>query len=138
MRNERGQCEVCGAEWGASHFTFCTSNVETDPTGKAPNTPGAKLDAGKNRLGLVLSGFALALQEVGKVGTYGATKYTADGWKTVPNGLERYTDAMYRHLLREATGEAVDADTQLLHAAHSAWNALARLNLLLESRNAKP
>ena len=104
---------------------------ETDPNGKSPNTPGAKLDAGKNRLGLVLGGFALALQEVGRVGTYGAIKYTANGWKTVPNGLERYTDAMYRHQLKEAAGEAVDADTGLLHAAHAAWNALARLDLIV-------
>jgi hypothetical protein len=90
---------------------------ETDPHGKAANTPGAKMDAGKNRLGLVLGGFALALQEVGKVGTYGAVKYT---------------DAMYRHQFREASGELNDADTGLAHAAHAAWNALARLELALK------
>ena len=106
-------------------------NKELDPNGKPPNTPGAKLDHGKNRLGLVVNGFALALTEVGKVGTYGAQKYTADGWKSVPNGRERYTDAMYRHLLKEATGEAVDGDTGIAHAAHAAWNALARLDLML-------
>lgn len=105
--------------------------IETDPTGLAPNQPGAKLDAGKNRLGLVIFGFSRALQEVGRVGTYGANKYTDNGWVDVSNGEQRYTDAMLRHLLREATGEEFDPDTGLLHAAHAAWNALARLDLLL-------
>lgn len=107
---------------------------ESDPLGKSPNEAGAKLDAGKNRLGLVISGFALALQEVGLVGTFGANKYTANGWQTVPNGIERYTDAMYRHLLKEAAGERIDPDSEMLHAAQVAWNALARLNLILQER----
>lgn len=113
-----------------------TTFPELDPTGKDPHAPGAKLDAGKNRLGLVLGGFALALEQVGRVGTYGAQKYTADGWVSVPNGIERYTDAMYRHMLREAAGEAVDRDTGLLHAAHAAWNALARLDLAIRATKA--
>ena len=91
----------------------------------------AALDAGENRLGLVLLGFARALQEVGKVGTYGANKYTDNGWVEVLDGVPRYTDAMLRHLLREATGEERDPDNDLHHAAHLAWNALARLDLTL-------
>lgn len=105
--------------------------MEADPTGKRPHEPGAKLDAGKPRLGLVLGGFARALQAVGQVGTYGANKYTDDGWITVENGQQRYTDALLRHLLREAAGEQHDPETALLHAAHAAWNALARLDLAL-------
>ena len=107
------------------------SPLEADPNGKAPNESGAKLDRGKPRCGLVLLGFARALQEVSKVGTYGARKYTDSGWVEVPNGVPRYTDAMIRHLLREAEGEPYDPDTGLLHAAHAAWNALARLDLAL-------
>ncbi len=105
--------------------------AEVDPNGKRPDDPGAKLDAGKNRLGLVLFGFARALQAVGEVGTYGANKYTDNGWEQVPDGERRYTDALLRHLLREASGELSDPDTGFLHAAHTAWNALARLDLTL-------
>jgi len=105
--------------------------LEADPNGKKPNDAGAKLDAGKNRLGLVLCGFARALQEVGAVGTYGANKYSDNGWMEVPDGERRYTDAMFRHLMREATGEERDPDTGLYHAAHAAWNALARLDMAL-------
>lgn len=105
--------------------------TERDPNGVSQHSPGAKLDAGKNRLGLVLLGFPRALEMVGMVGTYGANKYTDDGWKFVLDGRRRYTDAMLRHLIAEAKGELCDVDTDLLHAAHAAWNALARLELLL-------
>jgi hypothetical protein len=109
---------------------------ELDPNGKDPHSPGAKLDAGKNRLGLVLGDFALALEQVGRVGTFGAKKYTDHGWISVPGGVERYTDAMYRHMLKEHTGEPVDFDTGLLHSAHTAWNALARLELVIRAGRA--
>jgi hypothetical protein len=106
---------------------------EVDPLGKDQHETGAKLDAGKPRLGLVLGAFANALVEVGKVGTYGAQKYTDNGWLDVPNGKARYTDALLRHVLAE-TNETHDPDTHLLHAAHAAWNALARLELVLRKR----
>jgi len=106
---------------------------EKDSLGKKQHEAGAKLDFGKNRLSLVINGFTKGLQEVGKVGTGGAVKYTDNGWKEVPNGFARYSDAMYRHLLSEAAGEVRDQDTELLHAAHTAWNALARLELLIEA-----
>lgn len=109
--------------------------LESDPNGKNPHTKGAKLDAGKNRVGLVMGGFARALLAVGRVGTYGANKYTEGGWVEVPDGINRYTDAMLRHLMEEMAGQERDADTQLLHAAHAAWNALARLDLMLRGRD---
>lgn len=107
--------------------------LESDPHGKDQHETGAKLDAGKPRLGLVLGAFANALVEVGKVGTYGAQKYTDNGWLDVPNGKARYTDALLRHILAE-TNESHDSDTNLHHAAHAAWNALARLELILRKR----
>lgn len=107
---------------------------EADPNGLAANTPGAKLDAGKVRPALVLGGFARALLEVSKVGTYGATKYTENGWMEVPKGLDRYDDAKLRHWLLEKTGVECDPDTNLAHAAHEAWNALARLDLLIRQK----
>ena len=108
-----------------------------DPTGKHQHEPGAKLDQGKVRLGLVISGFSRALGEVGRVGTFGARKYTDNGWMKVENGIERYTDAMYRHLFAEASGEEIDPETYIRHAAHAAWNALARLDLMLRMEDEK-
>jgi hypothetical protein len=104
---------------------------EKDPTGREPGEPGAKLDHGKTRLGLVIHGFPRAILAVGDVGTYGAQKYSDNGWLSVPDGEARYTDAMYRHLMAEAQGEQIDPSTNLYHAAQVAWNALARLELML-------
>ncbi len=110
--------------------------AERDPNGLEQHQPGAKLDAGKTRAALVIGGFALALIEVSKVGTYGAAKYTDSGWVYVPNGKDRYDDAFMRHWLKAHTGETIDPDTGLLHAAHAAWNALAYLDLVLREQPA--
>lgn len=104
---------------------------ELDPGGLSPKEPGAKLDAGKPRAGLVLLGFAEALAEVIEVGTYGANKYSPDGWQKVPDGEARYTDAMLRHLLAEQHSE-IDEETGLMHSAQVAWNALARLHFQIK------
>lgn len=98
---------------------------EVDPNGKSANEPGAKLDAGKVRPALVIQGFRRALLAVSEVGTFGAAKYTDDGWKSVTDGRKRYEDALYRHLL----AEGVDEQSGLPHLAHAAWNLLAMLEL---------
>jgi len=112
--------------------------AERDPHGTAAHMPGAKLDAGKPRAALVLGDFAHALAAVVDVGTFGAQKYTDHGWLTVPAGVERYTDAMLRHWLAEHYSAPHDSQTGLLHAAHLAWNALARLELQLRALKAQP
>jgi len=95
------------------------------------NTHGFKDDSSKPDLHLVLGGFAKSLNEVGKVGTFGANKYTKYGWKFVPKGKKRYSSAMLRHYFQDTEGTLIDDDSNLLHAAHCAWNALARLEIIL-------
>lgn len=110
---------------------------KVDPNNIDQHAPGAKLDHGKPRHGLVLGAFSNALTEVAKVGTFGANKYTDNGWLSVPNGLERYTDALLRHHFAEAGGERNDPESELSHAAHRAWNALAVLELALRKKEDK-
>lgn len=110
---------------------------KVDPNNIDQHAPGAKLDHGKPRHGLVLGAFSNALTEVAKVGTFGANKYTDNGWLSVPNGLERYTDALLRHHFAEAAGERNDPESELSHAAHRAWNALAVLELALRKKEDK-
>ena len=98
---------------------------------------GIKYDSNKPRPHLVLSGFHNALNAVGDVGTFGAKKYTDYGFLDVPNGIGRYTDAMLRHYFQECRGENKDTESELLHAAHTAWNALARLELMLRKDEVK-
>lgn len=94
---------------------------------------GEKHDKGKPRPQLVLGTMAQAVQAVIEVAEHGARKYSPDNWLKVPNALDRYTDAMLRHLLADLEGEERDKDSGLLHAAHAAWGALARLELMLHT-----
>lgn len=91
-----------------------------------------KDDAGKVPLyrgGLAY--FPKAISQVAACSAYGATVYDWEGWRHVDDGLNRYTDAMVRHLIEEAKGEVLDPDSGLPHAWHTAWNALARGELLI-------
>lgn len=108
--------------------------TDKDPRGLDQHAPGAKLDAGKPRVGLVMEGFSRAILEVAKVGTYGAGKYTDNGWMEVVDGEARYKDAMLRHYLASSEHD-IDAESGLPHLAHMAWDALAALELHL--RNTK-
>lgn len=111
---------------------------EYDPTGKAPGEPGAKLDAGKPPVYRgCIAYFPRALEAVADISAIGAEKYTWEGWRTVPDGLNRYSDALGRHATREKYEGLYDPDTKKLHAAHLAWNALARLELILEELNSE-
>lgn len=105
--------------------------TEHDPNGLSASAPGAKLDAGKMRPWLMIAGFSLALAEVSRVTTQGATKYSPNGWKSVASGEERYMDAFGRHMLALGTGEKIDCDTGCMHKAQMIWNLLASLELEL-------
>lgn len=109
------------------------SKIEMDPKGLSQNDPGAKFDAGKVEVGLIFNDMPRALLAVAEIGTYGRHKYTKGGWVHVEEGVERYTNAMDRHRLKESI-ENVDPDTKMLHAAHLAWNALARLELMIREQ----
>ena len=116
-----------------------SSSSEADPSGLSPHAPGAKLDAGKNRVWLMLEGFApalsllmdehtthpgrriidanramirwpWALEAIAEVTTVGAKKYTPGGWAEVENGFARYMDAYGRHGLALAKGQKYDDD----------------------------
>ena len=109
--------------------------MELDPNGLDQHQSGAKLDYGKPLPYLVLSRFSRALIEIVEVGTYGAEKYTPDGWIHVEDGENRYREAEWRHQLAIWCGEEYD-ESGCLHEAHRLWNALAALELKLRS-NAK-
>ena len=100
--------------------------------------PGVKYDNDKSPVVRgVLHYFPRALEAVSKVSAAGAKKYTWNGWQTVPDGINRYSNALGRHLLAESFGpfDNGPGGTNCLHAAQVAWNALARLELMLEHGN---
>lgn len=97
------------------------------------NIIGLKDDSKKP---LVVQGFMQyfpnAIAEVARVSEFGAQKYAWGNWQFVHAGIERYTEALGRHLL---ANEEIDPESELLHAAHIAWNAMARLELILKEKN---
>lgn len=109
---------------------------ESDPLGKTAKEPGSKLDAGKIPVARgVLQYFPLALKAVAEISQIGANKYSWRGWEQVPDGINRYTDALGRHLLDEGLNfDVVDSDTGKPHIYQTAWNALARLELYLREQ----
>lgn len=110
---------------------------QTDPYGKSPHEKGAKLDSGKEPVfrGL-LDYFPRACKAVAQVSAAGAAKYAWKGWEEVPDGINRYADALARHIVNEAIEGQFDSEG-FRHAAQQAWNALARLELILREEENK-
>ena len=94
---------------------------------------GIKFDGGKLRLAEMLQDFRLPLSAVCRVWEFGADKYEKSNWKKVDNAVDRYTNAMLRHLMEEEA-KPFDDESEILHAAHVAWNALARLYFIMHEK----
>lgn len=109
-----------------------SEGVTSEPANQDAVARGAvKYDAGKSPIYKGgLGYFPTAIAGVATVSGFGATKYAWNGWRYVDNGIDRYTDAMVRHLASEAQGEVLDSESGLPHAWHVAWNALARAELI--------
>lgn len=122
------------------------ATYEKDPNGYAPNTPGAKLDAGKAPVWQgSLAYFPRAYIKIAELSAYGANKYAWKGWESVPDGVNRYSNALGRHAVKETIegpwDKEIEADPKypacVLHATQVAWNALARLELILREQEKK-
>jgi len=77
-----------------------------------------KLDLGKLRYDLVPPS---VIEDIAKVLTFGAAKYSANNWKQVDDPA-RYLAALYRHLEAWRAGEITDPESGLSHLAHAACN----------------
>jgi len=97
-----------------------------------PESPTAfKADSGKPRWSLLVRGMPRALEAVVRVLTFavrpvqeGGKGYVPHSWQRVPNGRERYEDALLRHLSAIHQGEESDPESGESHWAHVATNAL--------------
>lgn len=82
----------------------------------------------------VFAYFSNALLAVGAISKFGSVKHNEGKmptkWRDYP--ITTYQDANARHITEEAKGDLYDSESKMLHAGHAAWNALARLELLLE------
>lgn len=84
---------------------------------------GLKYDAGKTRFELYPID---AYEGCAKVLTFGANKYTPQGWRSVPDAKNRYYAALIRHLNAQKVhidnggeGLALDEESGLPHLDHA-------------------
>jgi len=87
---------------------------------------GVKLDDGKLRFDLIPES---AIEGLAEVLTMGARKYTPNGWKTVPDAVNRYYSALFRHLMAWRKGEKIDPESGLSHLKHVMINVAFLLEL---------
>ena len=112
-------------------FSAVRFELERDAPATGGGAGGMKYDDGKPRMALLFDGCPHALEAVAQVLTFGAQKYAAHSWQTVPEGEERYKSALLRHLTAVGKGEEIDSESNLHHLAHAACNALFILELEL-------
>jgi hypothetical protein len=88
---------------------------------------GVKFDAEKVRLDLIST---LAVEEIAKVLTIGARKYSAGNWRL---GMlhSRYIRAAIGHLFAHMRGETHDRETGLFHLAHAGCCIMFLLEYLI-------
>ena len=99
---------------------------------------------GKVQMDLFDSGFPNATNEVAKVMTWAAENkgYKPHDWKSLPNAETEFSAAASRHrvkgFIQKAQGipaiERTDEESDIVHLAHTAFNVLAELELVLTGK----
>lgn len=79
-----------------------------------------------------------AVEQVVAVLTFGAEKYSAWSWPSVPDARRRYFAAAIRHAVAWLRGEKTDPESGLPHLAHLACNALFLLSFDLDEAKPPP
>jgi hypothetical protein len=114
---------------GSTHLPISSfTGPDFSPDLSGPSS-ASKHDSEKNMLQLLPLG---ALEAIGEVFTYGATKYGANNWR---KGLpwSRLLGALLRHIFSFAQRKDTDEETKKLHLAHAGCCLL----MLLESQTKK-
>ena len=88
---------------------------------------GVKHDHGKPEYSLIPP---LAEEEVVKVLTMGAKKYSPENWRLIDDIPKRYMDAAMRHMADWRKGNYTDNESELNHLAH----AICCLQFVLEDQ----
>lgn len=110
------------------YISFIPLNTDAPaPSEKSTNYFEMKNDNGKPRMDLLPFD---AIKGVSDVLTFGANKYTPNGWKDVPDAIPRYEAALLRHFAAIKTGEQNDPESGLPHIYHLACNALFLASLM--------
>lgn len=94
---------------------------------------------GKVRMDLVMQDMPRAIEALARVMTWAldAKGYKESDWLHVPDAINKYSGGMHRHDNKEKRGQEFDEESGLEHAVHTAWNAMARVELILRKKEAQ-
>ena len=119
--------KITGASWeeyDKLNGTVGTDSISVFNDEKKEKENALRYNNGKTRYGLIPD---YALNEMAKVMTYGAKKYSADNWR---KGLSFTSclDSLERHIAKFKIGQDYDEETGLHHLAH----AMANCSFIME------
>lgn len=97
------KCDQCG---GIYHSEW----------GECLRCRGRKDDQGKLRWTLLPW---VSVSQIVRVLEFGAEKYAPGNWKKVSNPVDRYADALLRHVIAWTNGEKLDPESGHHHLAHA-------------------
>ena len=135
-------CKVCKGDFYSPHdFDICSgchhhwSDLPQEERNqyiksKESNVSGQKFDEGKLRFDLIP---AEVTKELAKVLTYGANKYSEQGWKAVE--AKRYVAALHRHLNAFQSGETHDEESNIHHLSHALTNVAFLLYFEIKNKD---
>lgn len=91
---------------------------------------------GKVRMDLVMQDMPRAIEALARVMTWALDEkgYKESDWLQVPDAINKYSAGMHRHDNKEKRGQEFDDESGLEHAIHTAWNAMARVELILRKK----
>ena len=109
------------------------------PRDLLPNATKEGRKIGKVRMDLVMQDMPRAIEALARVMTWAldAKGYKESDWLHVPDAINKYSGGMHRHDNKEKRGQEFDDESGLEHAIHTAWNAMARVELILRKKEAQ-
>lgn len=111
--------------------------VYVEPVVADATKEGRKI--GKVRMDLVMQDMPRAIEALARVMTWALDEkgYKESDWLHVPDAINKYSGGMHRHDNKEKRGQEFDEESGLEHAIHTAWNAMARVELILRKKEAQ-
>lgn len=116
------QCTICGGRMreGIPH------DCKIEATKKGLKFDGRDNDGTEMKLRYDLIPWE-CIEELAKIFTFGAKKYSDNTWQNVEDFENRYWSALQRHLIAHRRGELRDIETGEFHLSHALWNVVALL-----------
>lgn len=96
-----------------------------------------KVDVEKSKpFAFFLHQFPLSIEEVARLMETSMYRHSYEGWRHIPGGYDRYTEAFLRHVMKEAKDEEWNSEDECYEIISTLANALIRAELfLIEKKN---